>query len=158
MRDFLYLTGSKITTSVKDETGNGGNILIDPQLAILNHSRIIAEAIRGHGGDITIIAGEFIQSTDSIVSATFGGVALVLSGTTTAVIVPADTTYPATQLTGDPRGGLQLTANGPLTGPTGTPPTLNGTSLLVVDQRLNPLQVALATTVNPGPLTGVPGV
>jgi large exoprotein involved in heme utilization and adhesion len=70
VRDFLYLVSSEITTSVKGETGNGGNITIDPQLVILNHSSIKAEAIEGHGGDITITAGEFIRSSDSIVSAT----------------------------------------------------------------------------------------
>ena len=37
---------------------------------ILNHSSIIAEAIKGHGGDITITAGDFIPSSDSIISAT----------------------------------------------------------------------------------------
>ena len=41
--DFLYLVNSKITSSVRDKTGNGGNILID--------------------------AGAFVASTDSIVSA-----------------------------------------------------------------------------------------
>jgi len=70
VRDFLYLVNSEITTSVKGETGNGGNIAIDPQLAILNHSRIVAEAVEGHGGNITIKAGEFIPSSDSIISAT----------------------------------------------------------------------------------------
>jgi large exoprotein involved in heme utilization and adhesion len=69
VRDFLYLVGSEITTSVKGETGNGGNILIDPQLVILNNSRIIAEAVKGHGGDININAGLFIASADSIASA-----------------------------------------------------------------------------------------
>jgi large exoprotein involved in heme utilization and adhesion len=70
VRDFLYLVSSEITTSVKGETGNGGNITIDPQLVILDHSRIVAEAIEGHGGNITITAGEFIRSSDSVVSAT----------------------------------------------------------------------------------------
>jgi hypothetical protein len=69
LRDFLYLVGSEITASVKGETGSGGNIRIDPQLVILNHSSIRAEAIEGHGGNITITAGEYIASTDSIVSA-----------------------------------------------------------------------------------------
>jgi hypothetical protein len=68
--DFLYLVGSEITTSVKGETGNGGNIAIDPQVAVLNHSSIVAEAVEGHGGNITITAGEFIPSSDSIISAT----------------------------------------------------------------------------------------
>ena len=67
--DFLYLIGSEITTSVKGETGNGGNILIDPQFAVLDHSSIIAQAIAGHGGNITINAGTYIASVDSIVSA-----------------------------------------------------------------------------------------
>jgi filamentous hemagglutinin family protein len=69
VRDFLYLTSSEISTSVKGETGNGGNITIDPQLVILNHSSIIAQAIEGHGGNITITADQFIPSSDSIVSA-----------------------------------------------------------------------------------------
>jgi filamentous hemagglutinin family protein len=70
VRDLLYLVSSEISTSVKGETGDGGNITIDPQLVILNHSRIKAEAIKGHGGNITITAGEFIPSSDSIISAT----------------------------------------------------------------------------------------
>jgi large exoprotein involved in heme utilization and adhesion len=69
VRDFLYLVSSEITTWVKGETGNGGNITIDPQLVILDHSSIIAEAIEGHGGNITITAGEFIPSSDRIISA-----------------------------------------------------------------------------------------
>src|SRR5262249_30029758 len=60
----------EITTSVKGQTGNGGNIVIDPQFVVLNHSSIIAQAIEGHGGNITINAGVFIPSADSIVSAT----------------------------------------------------------------------------------------
>jgi filamentous hemagglutinin family protein len=69
VKDLVYLTSSKITTSVKGETGDGGNITIDPQLVILNHGRITAEAIEGHGGNITINADAFIRSADSVVSA-----------------------------------------------------------------------------------------
>jgi hypothetical protein len=36
---------------------------------VLDHSSIIAQAIAGHGGNITIIAGDFLPSNDSIVSA-----------------------------------------------------------------------------------------
>jgi len=36
---------------------------------VLDQSSIIAQAIEGHGGNITINAGEFIASSDSIVSA-----------------------------------------------------------------------------------------
>jgi large exoprotein involved in heme utilization and adhesion len=69
---------SKITTSVKGETGNGGNITIDPQFVVLNQSSIIAQAIEGHGGNITISANQFLQSADSIGSASS---ALGISGT-----------------------------------------------------------------------------
>src|SRR5262249_33195254 len=51
------------------ETGNGGNITIDPQLVILNHSKITAQAAEGQGGNIDITAGLYLASTDSIVSA-----------------------------------------------------------------------------------------
>jgi len=67
--DFLYLTNSQITASVNRETGNGGNIRIDPQLVILNHSKITAQAAEGQGGNIDINAGLYIASTDSVVSA-----------------------------------------------------------------------------------------
>jgi hypothetical protein len=76
--DFLYLLDGEITTSVKGETGNGGNITIDPQFVVLNQSSIIAQAIEGHGGNITISANQFLQSADSIVSASS---ALGISGT-----------------------------------------------------------------------------
>jgi large exoprotein involved in heme utilization and adhesion len=69
IHDFLYLTNSEITTSVKGETGNGGNITIDPQLVILNHSRIIADAVEGQSGNITIDADAFVASGDSVVKA-----------------------------------------------------------------------------------------
>jgi large exoprotein involved in heme utilization and adhesion len=36
---------------------------------ILDHSSIIAQAIEGHGGNISITAGQFIPSSDSTVSA-----------------------------------------------------------------------------------------
>jgi hypothetical protein len=70
LRDLLYLVSSEISTSVKGETGSGGNIAIDPQLVILNHSSIKADAIAGHGGNITITADQFIPSSDSSVEAT----------------------------------------------------------------------------------------
>ena len=92
-----------------------------------------------------------VLSTDSIVAMSLGGTPIPAAS---ATIVPADLTFPATSTTGDPRGGIQTTANGPLAAP-GTPLPFTGT-VLTVDQRLNPLQVALATTINPGPLLGVP--
>ncbi len=68
--EFLYLLDSQITTSVKGARGNGGNIAIDPQLLVLDNSQIIAQAVRGHGGNITIAANEYFPSADSLVSAT----------------------------------------------------------------------------------------
>jgi filamentous hemagglutinin family protein len=67
--DFLYLVGSEINTSVRGETGNGGNITIDPRLVIVNRSSIIAQAVKGQGGNININADQYIASADSIVSA-----------------------------------------------------------------------------------------
>ncbi len=60
---------SEVTTSVKGGTGNGGNISLDSDLAILNHSRIRADARGGNGGNIHISANQFIRSSDSRVSA-----------------------------------------------------------------------------------------
>jgi large exoprotein involved in heme utilization and adhesion len=68
--DMLYLRHSTITTSVLGQSGNGGNITIDPRFVVLDRSSIIAQAIEGHGGNITITVGEFVPSADSIVSAT----------------------------------------------------------------------------------------
>ena len=48
----------------------GANIAIDPQLVILAHSSIIAQAVKGRGGNVTITADELIASSDSIFSAT----------------------------------------------------------------------------------------
>jgi hypothetical protein len=66
----------------------------------------------------------------------------------------ADLTSPATQATGDPRGGVQLSAAGPNAGAPGTTPT--GTDGFVIVMPLNPAQVLSASQFNPGPLFGVP--
>jgi hypothetical protein len=104
----------------------------------------------------TVVTSDFIgfpisvMSVDSIVAMALGGTALIPANYT---IIPADLTNPPSNLTGDPRGGIQTTANGPGATP-GTPLPFTGT-VLAVDQRLNPLQVALSSTINPGPLLGV---
>ncbi|MBI3042491.1 MAG: filamentous hemagglutinin N-terminal domain-containing protein [Betaproteobacteria bacterium] len=67
--NLLYLQGSKITTAVGTGFGNGGNITIDPQFLVLNQSSIIANAFGGNGGNISITAGQFLRSPDSVVSA-----------------------------------------------------------------------------------------
>jgi large exoprotein involved in heme utilization and adhesion len=69
--DLLYLTNSEVTTSVQGLTSasNGGNIMINASLAVLDHSSIVARAIGGNGGNILIDAGTYVASTDSTVSA-----------------------------------------------------------------------------------------
>jgi filamentous hemagglutinin family protein len=67
--DLMFLTDSRVTAAVPSGFGNGGNITINPQLLVLQHSDIIAQAQRGNGGDITIVADEFLPSADSLVSA-----------------------------------------------------------------------------------------
>jgi len=49
--------------------GNGGNIDIDPQFVVLNHGTIAADAQGGNGGNITIVADNYLASADSSVTA-----------------------------------------------------------------------------------------
>jgi large exoprotein involved in heme utilization and adhesion len=67
--NIVQLESSQITTSVESGVGGGGNITIDPQFVIVNNSSIIANAFGGPGGNITIIANEFLQSTTSVIEA-----------------------------------------------------------------------------------------
>lgn len=67
--DTLALTHSRITTSVADGSGNGGDINIDPVFVTLNSSQIIAQAVGGNGGDITIVTQFLLMSPDSIIDA-----------------------------------------------------------------------------------------
>lgn len=52
--DYLQLTHSEITTSVNAQAGNGGNITLNSEFIILNHSHIFAQAVSGEGGNINI--------------------------------------------------------------------------------------------------------
>jgi hypothetical protein len=65
----VRLQDSVISTSVQGGLGTGGNILIDPQFVIVNNSSIIANAFGGPGGNITIIAENFLASADSVIEA-----------------------------------------------------------------------------------------
>jgi len=65
----VHLTGSRVTTSVQSGTGAGGNIAIDPQFVILKASSISANAFGGPGGNITIIADNFLADASSLVEA-----------------------------------------------------------------------------------------
>jgi large exoprotein involved in heme utilization and adhesion len=67
--NLVQLQDSVISTSVAGGEGKGGNILIDPQFVILNNSSVIANAFGGPGGNITIIAGNFLSSATSVVEA-----------------------------------------------------------------------------------------
>ncbi len=65
----INLNNSAITASVQGGAGNGGNISIDPDFVVLNHSRIAADAVGGNGGNVVIVAGNFLASSDSSVTA-----------------------------------------------------------------------------------------
>ena len=68
-RSLIHLDSSAITASVQGGSGNGGNISIDPEFVILNHSQIAADAFGGNGGNVSIVANYFLASTDSSVTA-----------------------------------------------------------------------------------------
>jgi large exoprotein involved in heme utilization and adhesion len=67
--NLIKLDDSQITTSVESGSGAGGNIFIDPQFMILNGSTITANAFGGPGGNITIVADNFLPSPDSVIEA-----------------------------------------------------------------------------------------
>ncbi|NJO18421.1 MAG: filamentous hemagglutinin N-terminal domain-containing protein [Thioploca sp.] len=52
--NYLQLTDSNITTSVRAEAGNGGNIALKSAFIIFDHSHIFAQAVGGEGGNINI--------------------------------------------------------------------------------------------------------
>ncbi|OQX24351.1 MAG: hypothetical protein BWK80_21230, partial [Desulfobacteraceae bacterium IS3] len=65
----IHLKDSEITAEVGGGKGDGGNISIDPEFVILDKSNIIADANEGNGGNIHIVADQFIRSANSRVSA-----------------------------------------------------------------------------------------
>jgi len=76
--DRIRLVNSAISTSVLGGAGSSGNITIDPNVVILQNSQIIAQAIQGSGGNISITTPLFLADAGSLVDASsqFG-----LSGT-----------------------------------------------------------------------------
>jgi large exoprotein involved in heme utilization and adhesion len=68
----VWLQNSKISASVADGHGGGGNISIDPQFVILQNSQILAQAAQGRGGAITITTNLLLQDANSIVNADSG--------------------------------------------------------------------------------------
>jgi filamentous hemagglutinin family protein len=65
----LSLDHAQITTSAAGGNGNGGNISIDPRYVVLRNSAISANAFDGDGGNISIVAGSFLSSADSTLTA-----------------------------------------------------------------------------------------
>lgn len=66
----VYLKESEITASVGGGPATvGGNISIDPQYVILDHSKIIANAYEGQGGNIRIVSNVFLADPYSVVDA-----------------------------------------------------------------------------------------
>ena len=78
--DRVRLVNSSISTSVLGGGGSGGNITIDPDVVVLQNSQVIAQAVQGAGGNITITTPLFLADFTSFVSASsqFG-----LNGTVT---------------------------------------------------------------------------
>lgn len=68
--DTVRLTDSEINASVEgSSTTVGGNIIIDPNFVILQNSQILAQAIQGQGGNISITTNTFLPDANSVVSA-----------------------------------------------------------------------------------------
>jgi hypothetical protein len=69
-KDLVYLNqDSIVSASVGGGEGAGGNVTVDPRFVVLNGSRITADAFGGPGGNILIVADNFIASADSSVTA-----------------------------------------------------------------------------------------
>jgi filamentous hemagglutinin family protein len=122
--EMIYLDQSEITTSVESGVGGGGNINIDPDFVILKSSSILANAYGGPGGNINIIAGNFIATPDSVVDASS---ALGIDGTVNIsspdeevsedlAVLPdnfLDVTSLISERCGTPSGGSSLVDAGP---------------------------------------------
>jgi filamentous hemagglutinin family protein len=65
----VQLTKSTISASVLDGTGGGGSVTIDPQFVILQNSQILAQAVRGPGGNILITTNLLLPDAISVISA-----------------------------------------------------------------------------------------
>ena len=87
----VHLKDSEITASVGGGAStSGGNISIDPQFVVLDHSKIIANAHEGQGGNIQIVSNVFLADPFSVVDASS---ALGIDGT-------VDIRAPITEISG----------------------------------------------------------
>ena len=66
---YLYLDQSEISTSVAAKTGNGGNIVLNPEFLLLENSQIVAQAVAGDGGHIDIQTSALYEFSPSLISA-----------------------------------------------------------------------------------------
>jgi len=64
----IHMQNATITSSVLGGLSNGGDIDI-AEMLLLQKSKIIANVYEGNGGNIHIVADQFIQSADSMVQA-----------------------------------------------------------------------------------------
>jgi len=65
----LTMINGTINSSVLGGMGNGGDLDINAEMILMNHSKMIANAYEGNGGNIHIVTDHFIQSVDSVVQA-----------------------------------------------------------------------------------------
>jgi len=65
----VQLTDSIISASVLDGTGGGGSVNIDPQFVTLQNSQILAQAVQGPGGNISITTNLLLPDANSTISA-----------------------------------------------------------------------------------------
>ncbi len=67
--DRVRVVNGEISTSVRGGAGSGGNITIDPKVVILQNSEVLAQAVGGKGGDISITTPVFVADQSSRVDA-----------------------------------------------------------------------------------------
>ncbi|MCS6288210.1 MAG: filamentous hemagglutinin N-terminal domain-containing protein [Nitrospira sp.] len=68
--DSIRFINGRLSTSVQGgPTTAGGNITLDPAVVTLQNSQILAQAVQGQGGNISIVAGTFLADQSSVVSA-----------------------------------------------------------------------------------------
>lgn len=81
---------SVITTTVADDSGDAGDILIETPVLGLGDTRVIAQADAGSGGDIEIVVDDLLLSPDAFINAEAG--ATGIDGTVAVSAPEADLT------------------------------------------------------------------
>src|SRR5262249_27800395 len=89
----VRLTDSQVTTSVQGGVGNGGNIAIDSKLIVLDDSRILAQAVRGHGGNINITGDVFLVNSGGQFPTSLTGIVDASSALSTPGTVNIEATF-----------------------------------------------------------------